>query len=383
MATFATEPVPLEQEGDRKNYLLVVDGVPIPRSDASYIKVGDRSGLYATLYDPRSVSQVPPCRLAEIRDHFIKLKCYLESTIAGLYLTASLNFMTYGDSEPTLEIEYGIDIDEWAGPWSLAEYTRAIEETLAAHPESGLAPDYEFHERVGAWGFAADLSGVLRNEEATVESVLGYWLPRAEQVIQRARQRLADQLDHNTLVTLFDFPGHVSTACEQYLLYFVQFLHDLGIEAAASIKHEAHQVLFSVTPDDGAEALDRIREALDIYLRLPDSPEFAAQAPAYGDIAVQQLQANIYHLKGQLMLFGAVLQAKNAQIEALQLSNFTYQQLLANQQQIATIPLLPPSETKEDAEPLIPGVIEITKFEGKGFNVNFAEILRRLKRRFD
>jgi hypothetical protein len=137
MATFATEPVPIETEGDRQTYLLVVDGVPIPRSDASYMKFGDRSGLYATLYDPRSVSRVTPCRLAEIWDHFIKLQCYLESTIAGLYLTAGFHFMTFGDSGPTLEIEYGINLDEWAGPWSLAEYTRAIEETLAAHPEAG------------------------------------------------------------------------------------------------------------------------------------------------------------------------------------------------------------------------------------------------------
>jgi hypothetical protein len=163
----------------------------------------------------------------------------------------------------------------------------------------------------------------------------------------------------------------------------VQFLRDLGIEAGASIKHEARQVLFSVTPSEGAEALDRIREALDVYLRLPDSPEFAAQASAYGDIAVQQLQANIFHLKGQLALSRAVLQARNAQIEALQLSNFTYQQLLATQQQVATIPMLPPSTSESDTEPLVPGVIEVTKYEGTGFTINLPEMLRRLKRRFD
>lgn len=383
MATFSTEPFPTEEEEDPQTFLLVVNGAPILRSHTQYMKFGERAALYATLYDPQSVSQVAPCRLSDVQDHFFMLRCYLESSIAGWYLTASLNFITYGDSGPTLEIEYGIDIDEWAGPWSLAEYTRAIEETLVADPESGLVPDREFHERVGAWGLAADLSTDLRNEEATVGSVLGYWLPRAERIVRGARQTLADQLDRNTLVTLFDFPGHVSTACEQYLLYFVQFLRDLGIEADASIKHEARQVLFSVTPGDGAEALDRIREALDLYLRLPDSPEFAAQAPAYGDIAVQQLQANIYHLKGQLMVAGAVLQARDAQIEALQLSNFTYQQLLATQQQAATLPLLPPGSSGADAEPLVPGVIEVTKYEGKGFTVNLPELLRRLKRSFN
>jgi len=306
----------------------------------------------------------------------------LESPFPDLYLTASFSFPDDDDNRAILlEVTFGIVIHKWAGPWSIGDYQRAIMETLEAYPESGL-------EISDLWNYGDDNTTArfictLKDVSASAESVLDRWLPSAEQIIRKAKQALADNLDRNTLVTLFDFPQEVSTACEQYLLYFVQFLRDLGIEADASIKHEARQVLFSVTPNDGAEALERIREALDVYLRLPDSPEFATQAPTYGDIAVQQLQANIHHLKGQLMVAGAVLRAKNAQIAALELSNFTYQQLIATQQQAATIPLLPPGTSGADVESLVPGVIEVTKYEGKGFTVNLPELLRRLKRKFN
>jgi hypothetical protein len=64
---------------------------------------------------------------------------------------------------------------------------------------------------------------------------------------------------------------------EQYLLYFVQFLEDLGIHATADLQEQARGVLLTVTPQDGREALERIREALDVYLQIPRSPDFEAE----------------------------------------------------------------------------------------------------------
>lgn len=78
--------------------------------------------------------------------------------------------------------------------------------------------------------------------------------------------------DSNSLSILFDFPEELKITCEQYLLYFAQFLRDLGVNATPNIKEEAGKVLFSVTPTDNIEALDKIREALAVYLNLPSSP---------------------------------------------------------------------------------------------------------------
>jgi hypothetical protein len=52
----------------------------------------------------------------------------------------------------------------------------------------------------------------------------------------------------SAVTAVFEFPAPIKSACEQYLLYFAQFLRDLGIEAEAELKEEAGRVLFSVTP---------------------------------------------------------------------------------------------------------------------------------------
>lgn len=82
-----------------------------------------------------------------------------------------------------------------------------------------------------------------------------------------------ETLETESLIfTSFNFPEDIKIPCKQYLEYFARFLKDLGIKTTSSLKEEAGKVLFSVTPTDDAEALDKIREALAVYLKLPSSP---------------------------------------------------------------------------------------------------------------
>jgi hypothetical protein len=357
---------------------LIVNGVLLLSSDVS--RWMSKTGrLQAFVRDPDETPLLSSYPAHTLTEYFENLTLQLPTFLPEFTLTAELDSL-YNLEESRLTLQFTIEINEWAGPWALGEYHEAIKQSLAQSNLQGTRLVGVSPDDINQFKFRCNLTG---SKTVALQEELDHWTSVLPDVIHSAQAHLVANLDRNTLVTLFNFHKDVSSACEQYLLYFVQFLRDLGIEAGASIKHQAHQVLFSVTPEEGAEALDRIREALEIYLRLPDSPEFVTQAPGYVDIAVQQLQANIFHLNGQLAIANAVLQARNAQIEALQLSNFTYQQLLASQQQVATIPLLPIGTSGADVESLVPGVIEVTKYEGKGFTVNLPELLRRLKRRFD
>lgn len=198
---------------------------------------------------------------------------------------------------------------------------------------------------------------------------------KVEEVQQHAQ---ADGPD--TLIRLFDFPAPIRTACEQYLLYFTQFLQDLGISAETDIRHRAGRVLFSITPRDGSEALGRIRDALEIFLELPSIKNFDDEIGYDADIAVRQLQAQLLHFKGQLALAGAVLQAKNATIEQLSLSNARYRELLVTSEEVerVTKSLLEKPESQE--EPLLGGILTVTEYQGPGFKLDLAALLRRLKR---
>jgi hypothetical protein len=97
----------------------------------------------------------------------------------------------------------------------------------------------------------------------------------------------------NLVRTIFDFPEEIKVSCEQYLLYFAQFLRDLGISATSDLKEEAGKVLFSVTPTDNIEALDKIREALGVYLNLPSSP--VLYNDSFQSMQLKQQVENLQH----------------------------------------------------------------------------------------
>jgi hypothetical protein len=56
--------------------------------------------------------------------------------------------------------------------------------------------------------------------------------------------------------------------------------------------------------------LNKIKEALSIYINLPQLDESDFSQMGNGDVAFYQLQANISHLKSQLILANATLQIK-------------------------------------------------------------------------
>jgi NAD-dependent SIR2 family protein deacetylase len=85
-------------------------------------------------------------------------------------------------------------------------------------------------------------------------------------------EELSKTFKNNTLNTMFEFPEEMKIPCEQYLMYFVNFLKDFHITCNTRLSEEKGKVFFSVTPADKNEALSKIREALAIYLNLPSSP---------------------------------------------------------------------------------------------------------------
>ena len=63
---------------------------------------------------------------------------------------------------------------------------------------------------------------------------------------------------------------------------------------------------------------------------------------------------------------------KDATIQSLQLSNFEYKNLLEKE-------LLKNKDSNE--EDIIRGLVSVNKYDGKGFSINIAEIVRKLKRK--
>lgn len=280
-----------------------------------------------------------------------------------------------------LVIYFYFDIDwaSWIEPWTINDYARKLEQIVNNKNVEGL--NYvagQFEDRLMSSGIGhLMVFGIIcdiRSVKSVISQEAKYWSEIVHEIVIETENALTTQVVTDAFVTRFSFPSNIKTACEQYLLYFVQFLSDLGIEAKANLNNQAPDVLFSVTPKNKDQALSTIQDALTAYLSIPSSSTFAADVALSNDIAVKQLEANVYHLKGQVMLAQALLQAKDATIDALQLTNFQQRQLLEV------------SKLKEDVqsqnESVMDGIVQITPYEGKGFIVDLPKLIRRLKRSF-
>jgi len=162
-------------------------------------------------------------------------------------------------------------------------------------------------------------------------------------------------------VTTFKFPPEVRAPCEQYLMYFGQFLRDLGMSAETHLREEAGSVLFSVTPTEGSEALARIQQALGVYLELPTQVEGLAGGGG-AELAVQRLEANILHLRAQLLLSQATVQAHQATIQLLQAAGAVRQALPGTS--------------------FLGGAVSLVPIEGHGVRVDLPDLFRRLREYF-
>lgn len=358
-------------------YTFVPDWVYTSKPDGK-ISVG--------ISDEEAAKRLTAYTFLELQKKFqsINLLCDIKLPRAH-YLAVVLDFPE-GSSAPDIRFQFWIPVNEYAQPWSISDLADKLEESAAARPAVGLKY-FEDDQEVLTNGFG--LMCQVNDMDAKVDQVVSHWRPIVEQVINQIFAELAAEVPKDSLVTMFKFPSEVAIACEQYLLYFVQFLLDLGIEAHASIKHEAGSVLFSVTPTDGPAALDKIRQALQVYLAIPSEGDFPQTASQYSDISVRQLELNVQHLKYQLAVSATLLQAsatllqaKDAKVEALQLVNYQYRQILGGSVVIdqPTDRSLPAKS--DESEAILDGLAKVKPIELHGISLNLPEILRRLKRVF-
>jgi hypothetical protein len=273
-----------------------------------------------------------------------------------------------------ISFEASPDLAIWNRVYGFVEYWHALQHSI----ESLNNPDIRFSR------YDRDLDYVC---EFTIEFPFSTpALPIATEISRRSEllRKLHEQVESSliplasskSVAVTFDLPEEVRVPCEQYLLYFVEFLRDLGVNATSELKHQAGKALFTVTPTDTQEALGKIRTALEIYLTLPSSP--IRDIPADSGVEIQKLVANLHYLKSQLALSQATLEAKNATIQAQQLT-IEVQRAAPGDVVRESVIEITPAASKIEKEDLLGGTLSITKYQGKGFEINLPEIIRRLK----
>lgn len=184
----------------------------------------------------------------------------------------------------------------------------------------------------------------------------------------------------SSFVARFCFPPHLERACQQYLVYFAEFLRDLGIEADTELLRDGKELLFSVIPKDKNEALYRIKEALAIYLKLPEiysqqkdslhitSPEM--------EVVLQKYIANIEHLQSQLRLAEALIKT-GLNRNMNDVSRFVS---VRNDIFVTSLNDITIESTKEDTKSFFGGIVKLGSWKKGPVEVNTPKLLEGLKK---
>jgi hypothetical protein len=352
-------------------YRLIVDG---QRWEHTIALPGGADGRFSALLWGDAVHNLKTIPLADLALHFSDLSFALtevrDSPFSWTFDVVEFRFPRR-NPQPSWQIVFKVDRDFelWTEPFSVAHLSTAIQSVTAAHPELEFINWQRDQKLQKGFGISTQIPA-----EESLQSILS--LPR----LAHLEQHIEAALVPDKLIRVqFAFPDSIKSACEQYLIYFIQFLRDLGIHAGAELKEEAHSVLFTVRPKDETQALSRIWEALQIYLQIPALQEFESASSLSNNIAVSQLKANVSHLQGQLHLAAALLQAKEASISAKDAEIATLQDRLDLRFFSANADT--EEDQPDDAEPLIEGFVDVKKFElAKGsLEINAPQVLRKLK----
>lgn len=230
---------------------------------------------------------------------------YFQSQVSVLQFQNSFHWMNEKYFENNLEIE--IDkyneasleilpmVADWDLPYSINDYINTfISSWDKLEINKNNFESFEWAIDKHAHNFEISLSNsfFLIFTEENLKDIL---LPILSE-IKECHETTIDLLEFNfkdTLISKFDFPKEIKVYCKQYLEYFAEFLRDLGINTTSSVKEEAGKVLFAVTPTDDVEALEKIREALALYLKLPESP--IVYDDSFAAMRLQQQIENLQH----------------------------------------------------------------------------------------
>ncbi len=343
-------------------YYLVLNGKPYPET---YMLDYDFEPTLNILDD--EVSDILLSHnYKEVREHFHAINLGYE--LKNWQYVGIAIFCREDDMEPIF-IEMDLAEDElihWNKPWSVSQVAILLKKNVEKLGNPQLKY-WQREEDTLLEGFG--IVYMPKSNDGIIELDLKHAGDLLEALLEESLTEMSEAYETNSIVTYFQFPEEIKIASKQYLIYFAQFLSDIGITADTEIKEELSKTLFKVTPKDGKESLDKIREALTLYLNTPGDENALTILETNSDVAAIQLNANILHFKSQLMLAQSAMQMKDAAIESLKLSNYEYSKMLE-------------TKSKEtNTEEVIKGVVSVKDYDGSFFRIHLPEIFRKLKRK--
>ena len=341
-------------------YNLKINGI---LDEDSWCHEYELDNISGGIYKDEAIKEFSKSKFRNVSEKLISLE--LPITLTSKWVdraTCELFFKNkYSNLKNKIKVEFYSDPEEWSHPISIAEFSEILSRFCDSKTSDKIKYFQDDEYIMNGFGFIYQNF----NTEQEIKELVSICECICEEIESYVETSVIKLYQTHSVDTSFEFPEEIKTMCEQYLIYFGQFLHDIGIEASTEIRHSDKKTLFSVIPGDKDTALTAIQEALTCYLNLPDIDN---PSQYNSDISVLQLESNILHLKSQLTLAKATIQTKEQTISMLQ-----YQQFRADNKL--------ESDRTYDEERILDGLITVKKLEYNGLVIDTPNIVRKLKRK--
>lgn len=337
-----------------RNFFLVYKGKTFTGSSAT--KINSKTSESRWTYDVNEPELTAIARAATLDDWGVFQRINLKDRQPWRYFERDLH-VSWNDEpiwdddgnwvgrEPTglLELDLWLEVDPvWNGEFSFLEFCRIANDIAAGISVSVYTGDDDWD------------SITLKTTLKPTDESLGNMISQAEALLDSVVERALDRIENEdvppSVSQIFQFPAGLEIPCEQYLQYFSQFLRDQGINAKTRIEDNAGHVLFSVIPADGNEALKRIREALAVYLHLPEADVIFDDG--FQSMRLQQQVENLKHSQKmagrELKLAQQVIESQDHAIGQRDLVIDEKNRTISQQQRI--IELMKPSVMMDSAK---------------------------------
>lgn len=273
------------------------------------------------------------------------------------------------------------DLVGWSRPYSFLQYAESLRTTFEDSRISGC--EFKFYnsedEISASFEFAVD-----GQRSEPISAWLNSLIDEVKRIHDGAVERISNRTIGGQIIKQFDFPESLQTACAQYLLYFSEFLRDLGIGANTKLTQDAGHVLFSITPTDENEALNNIREALDVYLSLPSYPLSTGDAC----FELQRLEHEIDALKFKVRTQQRELRMAEREIKQQDALLFASHEILPTltarrHERLTRQPLSERLENTDNTGNQLFKLTKIKKAEDYGIEIDLGELFKRIKKSFN
>lgn len=207
-----------------------------------------------------------------------------------------------------------------------------------------------------------------------------------DEAYEIAKNKVSSNGFAEDFIARFAFDPAVQDSCVRYLHFFIEFLKDMGISADSSISRKGPNVLFSIHPTDKDTSLTKIKEALALYLNLP---EFnlgilnTSQMDPIIELKIEKITAEISRLKTDIKLNQAILNYENK--TSLSTSETNSKLKEADKYSLGVTPIegfqsITIDNKVEKKEEFLGGFIKLGTFKKAGIEFDWSTLFRRLRK---